>query len=504
MRVPVVTDLAIDTFEGGAITTPFSWVKNMIFGKFADGRVYATQRPSFNIFEDASDTVTDARGRGVYYWNAVGARYLVNNDTVYKDDYTAPLGATLSAGTDRVYFFEVGVYLVIIDPENNEGWYINSATSTTLTEITSTNFPPKQTPALTLAKGGAVINGTLYVGATNSEIFNSGVEDPTTWGALDFISAELSQDDLVYIGEHNQHVAAFGANTTEFFYDNANATGSPLNVRGDISHNIGTINHDTSWEHGNITFFVALNPAGDMNVMALSNFTPQKISTDDIDTFITSSVIKDGASIVGSGFTSTGRAFYVLTIYTMNTDVVPVTTLVYDSQFGAWMVWDLEHTGIDWVPIVNWTRSTNTRAGEGILSNGDIVTVEDDRTPTDTIEASLYVESGYISNQADYIEETSGSGSEINWEVVTGQNDFGAQNWKTHGDVRVVCKKPTDTLNVSISYADQVNDTYSTARTLDISNMNNKLTRNGRFISRNYKIAGAGGEVVEIEGLEIG
>jgi hypothetical protein len=500
-RIPVVTNLSIDKFSGGVVTEVASSTTNAVFGTYSDGRVYATQRPSINIFEDASATVADTQGRGIYYWNKVGARYFVNKDTVYKGSYAAPLAATMTAGTDKVYFFEVGDYLVILDPENNQGWTISSGASTTLVEITDVAFPPKQTPALQLAKGGVSLNGTLYAGATNGEIWSSSVEDPTTWNILNFINAEISPDSLVMIDKHNDHVAAYGTKSLEFFYDNANPTGSPLNVRNDISHNIGTIDFDTTWSDGKNVYFVSLNPSGDFNVMQMNGFAVQKVSNDDVDTFITSSVITDSLSMAGSGFTSGGRAFYCLTIYYESSSVItPLTTLVLDSSAGTWGFWELAYADINEFPIVGWTRSTATRAGDGILSNGDIVTVGDDKTPQDSIEAQIYVEAGYV--DPGYISDTAASGDNIEMEIVTGVNDFGMRTYKHMDNLRIATTPTVASQNITVQHSDGGNNNYNTGRTIDLSNENNKLTRLGRFRTRNFKLTYAGSEQVEIEGIE--
>jgi len=110
MRIPVTTSLTIEDFTAGVVTVPVSITKNCIFGKRASGQVFATQRPGTNIFLNVSDTaVTDVQGRGIYYWEAVDAIYFVNNDEVYKTSYTGALtGASTTAGTERVEFFEVG------------------------------------------------------------------------------------------------------------------------------------------------------------------------------------------------------------------------------------------------------------------------------------------------------------------------------------------------------------------------------------------------------------
>ena len=500
-RIPVTTTLAIDSFSGGVINVASSSSTNAIFNKYADGSYFATQRPSVNIFEDASSVVADTKGRGIYYWNKVGARYFVNNDTVYKGNYSAPLGVTLTGGTDKVDFFEVGDYLVIIDPENNEGWTISSAASTTLVAITDTAFPPNQTPALTLALGGAELNEKLYVMATDGTIWNCATEDPTSWGLLNFLSAEISPDSGVMLFQHVDHIAALGTQSLEFFYDNANPTGSPLNVRTDIAHLIGTVNFDTVWTNGNSNYFVNLNPAGDCNVSVLNNFQLQKISTQDIDTFITSSIVTDNLKVMGSGFTAGGRGFYVLTTYYSDGSVAPLSSLVYDSSTGVWGFWELMHTGIDDCPIIGWTRSTATRAGDGILSNGDIVTIADDKNPQDSTEAQVYVDADYV--LGGYISDTGASGENIEMILIPGLMDFGIRSEKHADNLRIVSAPESSATNVTVQWSNQSNNDYNTGRTLDLSNANNKLTRLGKFRTRNHKLTFSGSEQIEIEAIEL-
>jgi len=503
-RIPVTTSLHIDNFSGGIVNVASSSTTNAIFNKYADGRYYATQRPSVNIFEDASVTVADEKGRGIYYWNAVGARYFVNDDTVYKGDYSVPLGVTLTSGSDKVYFFEVGQYLVILDPENNEGWYIAEGATTTLVAITSTNFPPNQTPALTLTKGGVVLNGILYASATNGELFNSATEDPTTWGALDFVSAEMKPDNSVFIQPHLNHIANFGVGTIEFFYDNANATASPLNVRTDIAHNVGAVDFDTVWTNRDDIFFVNLNQSGDFNVNILSNFQLNKISTSDIDTFITSSVITDSLSLMAHGFSTAGRDFYVLTtFYKDGSNIIkPLSSLVYDTSTGVWGFWELMHTGIDDCPVIGWTRSTATRAGDGILANGDIVTIADDKNPQDSTGAQIYVVDDYV--DAGYISDTGATGENIEMVLITGSADFGSRDYKYADNLKLVAIPESTSQDVTVQWSDESNNSYNAGRTLDLSNHNNKLTRLGRFRQRNHKLTFAGDEQIEVEAIEVG
>ena len=69
MRLPVTPDLFINKFSGASITELDSGVTNGVIELRGDVP-YLTQRPPIDLFGDASATISDARGRGIYYWDA--------------------------------------------------------------------------------------------------------------------------------------------------------------------------------------------------------------------------------------------------------------------------------------------------------------------------------------------------------------------------------------------------------------------------------------------------
>lgn len=499
VRIPVTTELKIEEFAGGKITVAQTMVKNGIFAQRADKTWYTTQRPSLNIADDASDDISDAKGRGVYYWETVGATYYVNDATIYKNSYSSAVtGTGFTGGTERVYFFEVGNYLVILDPENDEGWYIDSATSTAYSKITDTDFT-----GITLAKGGAVINGRLYVPGTDGTIIGSDLNDPTAYAALNFLDAELEPDDLGGMAEHHQNAVAFGTRTIEFFYDAGNPTGSPLSPRLEISHEVGLANMHTIWSENDILFFVGISRSGEIGVYVMVDFSVRKVSTPDIDSFLTSAVTTDSKKLVGSGHSIGGGLYYVLTVYHLTDGVIdPLTTLVYDAKTGVWPgAWDLMHDGIDEYPLIAWTETGRTRVGEGMLSNGDIVTLGDDFSPQDSKVSGGLFASGLFA--PGLFSATGASGTNIRMEVITGQADFGTRNLKFVSSYRAVGTATQNSQDLTISWSDEDNDSYTSGRTLDTSKPRHRLRRGGRFVQRNHKAVYAGSEQYEFEGLEV-
>ena len=496
VNIPLVVDLHIEAFAGGTVTRCESCSTNIVYDQYADGRWYATQRPGLNVSEDASGTVSDARGRGGYYWDAVTEKYLVNNDTVYKSSYAGST-MTISEGTTRVFMGEVGTNLVILDQENDEGWYITTGASTTINQIAAAGFT-----GLTLVRGGAIINDKLYVGSTDGIIAECDVSDPTTWNTLNQATAELSPDKLVAIAEHIQHVVAFGTRTIEFFSQNQNATGSTLTARLDISYAIGIVNQDAFWQIGDVLYFVG-QESGSLGVYAINAFSLQKLSGEDMDKFLTTAVNVENAGITLCGTEIGGRHFLTLTTHYTTTDISPQQTLIYSAFRPFWGFWDTNLSEFDYFPLVAWMKDTTTRNGEGILINGDTVTIYDSNTPVDTVAASGVYEAGVF--EVGVYLETPGSGTDISFEVITGQIDLGTTLRKRSGDLWIVATplETSDTITVYTSDDDELKDNTWTSRgTLDVSEIDDRLNRLGPYRRRNHKIAGTLSEQYRMEKIQ--
>jgi hypothetical protein len=295
-RLDIVKSLHIEAFTGTGIDAADFFNTNAIIGKYDDGRIYATQRPSIDIFDDAStNTGVEAKGRGVYFWTKADDRYIVNDSKVYKGSTDIPANAigTISAGTGKVYFVEMVSYLVILDPDNNEGWYIHTGDFSAVVEIVDAEFPGN-IAGVSIIAGGAFLDGRLYVGGVdansdaNSIIYASDSNTPVDWTGGATVSAEREADGGVYLDKHLDHIVMFGERTIEFFYNAAVAApASPLARRRDVFHNIGMMQGNAAWREGDNIYFVGVYPSGPLEIMRLENFQPVNISTPEIESYIT-------------------------------------------------------------------------------------------------------------------------------------------------------------------------------------------------------------------------
>jgi len=497
-NIPLTVNMHIEAFSGGQVTQIEAGLTNMVLDQYTAGRWYVQQRPGINLREDASVSVSDARGRGCYYWDAVDDRYFVNAGTVYKGGYS---GSTMSitTGTERVFMDVVGDYLVIIDYENNEGWTISSAAPTVIAAISSVNFPPNQTPAKALARGGAVLNEKLYVMTTQADIYECNPQDPTTWGALNFRRAEIEPDKGVYLDKHNEHIVAFGSRSGELFQDTANPTGSTLSPRTDIVYEVGMPNEDAAWRVGENLYFVGQDRSNAIGVYMLSGFQMVPISGEDLSTFITTAITQDNIKLKACGFTSGQREYFVLTLHNTSTTIEPTETLVYSSKRGIWGFWDVYLPDVDLFPLMAWMPSARTRLGEGILTNGDLINVLDDFNPQDTVGASAVFEDGVFEDGV--FTATDASGIPISFEVITGVMTGGTHLRKSMSELWSIHTPLADSQNITIWFADDQNTVYEEFGDIDVSDIDDRLTRCGPYRRRNIKLTGTLTEMYQGEML---
>jgi len=500
MRLNVASDLHINKFSGATITEKESGMTNCIIQTDQDS-TYITQRPSIDIFDSASVAALAARGRGIFYWELEGALYALVDGTLYKGDLGTSLSTSPTAGTKRVYFVEVNGVLVMSNPENGEAFTIT--TGDVVTEITDTDFPPKQNPVVSLADGMVSLDQFMFVMGTNGYIYNSAVGDAATWGALDFIKAERKPDNGVYIARHHDNVVAMNTSSIEMFYNARNASESPLNRREDLSYNIGCSTGESVYEAGDRLFWVGNDTKGALGVWTMQNFEIGKISTATIDSFLTQAIVKENYSALGSGLSAMGRSFYLLTLKTTPTDITPFITLCWDDKAKTWSEWETGINCLNDFPVVSGTNrlGTTERFFEGIMTNGDLFSINDNLIPQDTLLGVSWVVSGWA--ETGWVLETEDAGTNITMKSRLGMFDGGTNKYKYPLELRHVGDETTTSETLLIRWANEKSATsnFGSDKSIDMS-LYKRLFGLGRFRRRNHEIETSSSEQVRIEALE--
>ena len=175
---------------------------------------------------------------------------------------------------------------------------------------------------------------------------------------------------------------------------------------------------------------------------------------------------------------------------------------MFDLELGIPYLWDLALDGHTEFPLVSWSKrlGDTERYGEGILANGDLISINDDSVPNDSLLGDTYIADDYIADG--YYQEYTDSGTSIVMTSRLGMFDGGTNQYKFLSSVRPVCNKTPNTQTLTVKWADENNESFSAGRTIDTS-LNGKLTRLGRFQRRNHQIEYSGDEQIRIEAIEI-
>lgn len=349
---------------------------------------YTVKRPG--LTQSTQVKVGGGTARGLIYWNS--KFYSVIDNTLYEGSTSKQ---TLNTSTGEVGFVEfdnAGVsYLFLCD--GTDGWVVNTAGTVTQVNQTystwaaATNYSVGDKRVPTVANGyyyevtadagssagseptwpttigNTVVDSGItwtcqgeYGGfptphiptprfidgymllplASSMDIYNSDVDNIYGWGSSNFISAEMWPDNIVGLARQNNQILAFGTYSSEFFYDAANASGSPLARNEGTVLQIGCAAPYAVYENERFCIFVGQSESGGRAVWQIEGFSPKKVSTEAIERVLDS----EGSSITtaaGYGLRTKGHLFYIINLTSC--------TLVYDVEEKVWHEWSTNNSG---------------------------------------------------------------------------------------------------------------------------------------------------------------
>ena len=366
------------------------------------------------------------QGQGLASWLS----YLVatNNNVVYKiTGGVATSMGTITGTLNAVDYIQTNADAYLVLHNGTHLYYITSGGLT----VTAVAAPPTGPYA-----GGLVyLDGTVYIGTEAGRIYGSNIEDPTTWDALNYISAISEPDSLIGIAKQLNYVVAFGQWSTQFFYDAGNAVGSPLSVNTMATLNIGCANDESIANLEQTVFWVGTSQVEGRSVFLLDGLSPVKVSNRYIDKYLNADAM---ANVRAYALKVSGHSIYVLTLIDQN------ITFVYDVDEKAWTTWTSQSGGTE-----------------------------------------TYFKPTYFNSQVEYFpgyyfqDETNGllysmsptiyqdSGDSIYFRAVTPRIDNGSTKRKFYSRVETI--GDTQSGNLSIRHSDDDYVTWSSYRVLDLS-----------------------------------
>lgn len=180
--------------------------------------------------------------RGCFFWEyknvlvvAVGNSLIVLNPDTYSVVATA--SSVFGTTTGDVGFTEYAYASGEINLVYSDGTTLGRLKGDyTFENSTSPNLPTPHIPRI------ATLDGYIFlIKKDTQDIYNSDNNNPLTYTTGEFITAEMQADNMVEIAQLSNYLVAFGKNSLEYYYDAANASGSPLQRNDTFFKNIGYI-----------------------------------------------------------------------------------------------------------------------------------------------------------------------------------------------------------------------------------------------------------------------
>jgi hypothetical protein len=205
--------------------------------------------------------------------------------------------------------------------DNQQGWYFNG---TNFIQIVSPNYPSET------VRGLVYLNGTYYVMTPEGAIYGSDIENPANWSALNVIQSLSEPDGGVCLARQLNLIVSFGEYSTEFFYDAANPTGSPLGRYESTFLQIGCATAGSVVTAENNLVFMSQGRQKGRAIQVLEGTNPTQISTTAINRILDADDLED---VTAFFIKLAGNTFYILTL--PSSDV----TLVYNFESRSWARW---------------------------------------------------------------------------------------------------------------------------------------------------------------------
>lgn len=490
------------TQDAGMVNLVPSRVKSTKSRKEELVDTYANTRQPITAIEVVN---SDLINRGCYVWEKTAGTvyyFSVNGTGVYTStDATTwtQVNTLLTSATTPVRFTEFiddsnQKKLVMVDGVEGYVYTTNAAG----TKITDVDFPTPHVPF------PVFLDGYIFLAkAGTGDIYNSNLNDPTAWTAGDFISSELYPDDVQALLKINNYILAVGLEGSEFFYDAANASGSPLARYEGGSLAFGTKFPNAIASNKRQAVILSNNNDGEFVLKVVEDFKSEDIDpgflTQALNSRLTASSNSiNAAAVRGYFLRQAGDVMYVINFQGDTSSPNSLNkTFALNIENGYWTELRIGATGDAPYPVYFTANSTTLRATTYVSGHYG-------GTPF----------FGHLSETASAQDVfTNGAGTvTIYTELRTPNLDFDTANIKTMSrfgiDVEVGNSTTTtsgSTVTMSVYWSDDDYATWTTARELIFGPSLNYpfITQLGAFRRRAFKLVYAGTVFLRLKSLNM-
>jgi translation initiation factor 1 (eIF-1/SUI1) len=422
-------------------------------------KYYIKSRPGLS----QAYTTQTGEGRGVFYWTYGGNSYCMAcvGNKVYANGTEV---LTLSTSTGHVGFCEFLTTtnvskLILLDGTNG---YVFSAYNS-VTQITDPEFPTPHVPT------PVYLDYYLFVAkAGTADIYNSDLDDPSSWTAGNYIQAKMYPDTIKALSKNNNFLYAVGTSSVEYFYDGANASGSPLTANPTAVQQFGTAAYGTVVQTDKEVLFVGETNDGGHTVWTIDGFKENEIAIPSVK----SALLAEGStigSIRAFEIRVSGQKLYVLCLTNR--------TLVYSLTTKMWSEWQ---TGSSAFCGYDGTDGPNGSAYILDRANGNV----------------------YLCDETYFTD----NGTAFDCLAITAKLDFDNINRKFMYRLSIIGDVPDDNgvyNTVYVSWSDNDYKTWSDERSLNFNSDLPAIWQMGQFRRRAIKLRYSSPKLFRIEMIEV-
>lgn len=312
------------------------------------------------------------------------------------------------------------------------------------------------------------IDGFIML-AKGSDVYNCDLDQPGRWSSEQFLSAEMFPDPVKALSRQNNQICVLGSSSVEFFYNAANASGSPLSRNDSTTLQMGVAAPYSVIGNEKFIFFISQSDSGGRAAWIVEGFQPKKISDEYIERILDAEV--DMTDVKGFMIRTKGHVFYVINLPTLG------RSLIYDPDEKLWHEWSSNNSGNHAVFAYNFATDNSTGASYLLHStNGKLCKVDVDNTQDES--------------------------TNILVELVTNKYDMDTYHQKFLHSVKLVGDRYETTNDVLLYWTNDDYQTWSNPKTIGMSDDFPAFHRLGSFRRRAFKLTHATNQPLRLESLE--
>ena len=321
----------------------------------------------------------------------------------------------------------------------------------------------------------------VFIWDRNGNIYNSNLNDPTTWNGASFFNTNSYNDQPVRLERNLNYLIAFKSYSIDFLYDAGNPTLTPLAKAVGLTIKMGCNNPGSVRSHNEKIYFVAQNRNGYQGIYSLSNIAQlQKISNFAVDRKIKA---LGGAPAITNirPFSLDGHTFLM----------VPQINMMYCVDSQKWVVVNFPNGTPQEIVYSFQDYYISDNVLPGFSTGVNKLYSIDSSNIVNTLSSSVYQDKNSVGTLTNYTKA-----------IQTPRLDFGTNKRKVIDRVELLGDFNGNTISMT-AYDDDYQTTSSTGRTISMNYPKAVFYTGGSPRRRAYTFIDSGSQALRLSGIEI-